>query len=86
MGTQGVGALADTGWNATRKPVTSARLDSSALEKELPEIAARFMKQTTARRCPGMRNAPCISVPTKRDTRGPVTNPYGLATLCIAPN
>ena len=61
MGTQDAGALADTDWNATRKPVTSARLDSSALEKELPEIAARFMKQTTTRRCPGMRKAPCIS-------------------------
>ena len=29
---------------------TIKRLDSTALKKELPEIAARFMKQTTARR------------------------------------
>lgn len=32
------------------KTVTSSRLDSSALKKALPEIAARFMKQTTTRR------------------------------------
>ena len=32
------------------KPVTSNRLDSTALKKELPDIAARFMKQTPARR------------------------------------
>ncbi len=34
----------------TWKAVTSSRLDSTALKKELPEIAARFMKQTTTRR------------------------------------
>ena len=32
------------------KSVTSSRLDSAALKKELPEIAARFMKQTVTRR------------------------------------
>ena len=37
-------------WRITWKPVTSSRLDSTALKKELPDIAARFMKQTTARR------------------------------------
>ena len=34
----------------TWKAVTSSRLDSTALKKALPEIAARFMKQTTTRR------------------------------------
>ena len=34
----------------TWKAVTSRRLDSTALKKALPEIAARFMKQTTTRR------------------------------------
>ena len=34
----------------TWRPVTSSRLDSAALKKALPEIAARFMKQTTTRR------------------------------------
>ena len=37
-------------WRITWKPVTSNRLDSMALKKELPDIAARFMKQSTARR------------------------------------
>ena len=32
------------------KSVTSSRLDSMALKKELPDIAARFMKQTVTRR------------------------------------
>ena len=37
-------------FKVTCKTVTSSRLDSSALKKALPEIAARFMKQTTTRR------------------------------------
>ena len=32
------------------KPVTSSRLDSTALKKSLPDIAERFMKSTTTRR------------------------------------
>ena len=32
------------------KAVTSSRLDSTALKKAMPEIAACFMKQTTTRR------------------------------------
>ena len=32
------------------KTITSSRLDSTALKKALPKIAARFMKQTTTRR------------------------------------
>ena len=32
------------------KTFTSSRLDSTALKKSLPEIAERFMKQTTTRR------------------------------------
>ena len=32
------------------KTFTSSRLDSTALKKALPEIAAQFAKQTTARR------------------------------------
>lgn len=34
----------------TWKSVTSSRLDTTALKKALPEVAARFMKQTTVRR------------------------------------
>ena len=34
------------------KSFTSNRLDSSALKKALPEIAAQFIRQTTVRRFP----------------------------------
>ena len=37
-------------FKVTWKAVTSSRLDSTALKKAMPEIAARFMKQTTTRR------------------------------------
>lgn len=50
MTASGVEELAGTDWRITWKNVTSNRLDSTALKKELPEIAARFMKQSTARR------------------------------------
>lgn len=50
MDAQGVDTLAGADWKVTWRPVTSTRLDSSALKKELQEIAARFMKQTTTRR------------------------------------
>ena len=32
------------------KNVTSSRLDSTALKRELPDVAARYTKQTTIRR------------------------------------
>lgn len=34
----------------TWKAVASSRLDTAALKKALPDVAARFMKQTTVRR------------------------------------
>lgn len=34
----------------TWKAVASSRLDTTALKKALPDVAARFMKQTTVRR------------------------------------
>ena len=34
----------------TWKAVTSSRIDTAALKKALPDVAASFMKQTTARR------------------------------------
>ena len=37
-------------FKVTWKAVTSSRLDSAALKKALPEIAARFTRQTTTRR------------------------------------
>jgi len=50
MTAAGMDTLLGLDWKITWKSVTSSRLDSTALKKELPEIAARFMKQTTARR------------------------------------
>lgn len=32
------------------KPVTTARIDTTALKKALPEVAERFTKETTVRR------------------------------------
>lgn len=50
MDTHGMDTLLGLDWRITWKPVTSNRLDSTALKKELPDIAARFMKQSTVRR------------------------------------
>ncbi len=50
MTARNVDTLAGTDWRVTWKNVVSNRLDSTALKKELPEIAARFMKQNTVRR------------------------------------
>lgn len=50
MTASGVEELTGTDYKITWKAVTSSRLDSTALKKELPEIAARFMKKTTAQR------------------------------------
>ncbi len=37
-------------YKITWKPVTSARLDAAALRKALPDVAARFTRETTTRR------------------------------------
>ena len=50
LAARSVDTLAGTDWRVTWKNVTSNRLDSTALKKEMPEIAARFMKRPTARR------------------------------------
>lgn len=50
MTARNVYTLTGTDWKATWKEVTSNRLDSTALKKELPDIAARFMKASTSRR------------------------------------
>lgn len=50
MDAHGMDTLLGFDWKVTWKNVTTNRLDSTALKKELPDIAARFMKQTTARR------------------------------------
>jgi len=50
MDANGMDTLFGFDWRITWKPVTSNRLDTTALKKELPDIAARFMKQSTVRR------------------------------------
>lgn len=50
MDARGMDTLLGFDWKVTWKSVTSNRLDSTALKKELPDIAARFMKQSTVRR------------------------------------
>lgn len=37
-------------YRITWKPVTTARIDTTALKKALPDVAERFMKETTVRR------------------------------------
>lgn len=50
MDSQVVDTLAGADWKVTWKPVTSNRMDTTALKKALPEIAERFMKSVTSRR------------------------------------
>ena len=50
MTAAGVESLAGSEHKATYKEVTSSRVDTTALKKDLPEIAARYTKTTTTRR------------------------------------
>lgn len=50
MAAAGVDSLAGAEHKATYKAVTSSRVDTTRLKKDLPEIAARYTKTTTARR------------------------------------
>ena len=50
MAAAGVDSLAGSEHKATYKAVTSSRVDTTALKKELPDIAARYTKTTTTRR------------------------------------
>lgn len=50
MTAAGVESLAGSEHKATYKTVTSSRVDTTALKKDLPEIAARYTKTTTSRR------------------------------------
>lgn len=50
MTAQETETLTEADWKITWKLVTSSRLDSTTLKRELPEIASRFMLQTTSRR------------------------------------
>ena len=50
MDAEGVDTISGTDWRVTYKAVTSARLDTAALKKARPDLAAQFTKTTTARR------------------------------------
>lgn len=50
MQAAGVDTLASDEHKATYKAVTSSRVDTTALKRDLPEIAAQYTKTTTARR------------------------------------
>ena len=50
MTARNVDTLTGADWKATWKEVTSNRLDSTALKKELPDIAARYTKASVSRR------------------------------------
>lgn len=50
MSAAGVDTLAGDEHKATYKAVTSSRVDTTALKRDLPEIAAQYTKTTTARR------------------------------------
>ena len=50
MTAQGVDTLAGSDWKATWKSITQTKLDTTALKKALPELAAKFSKQSTYKR------------------------------------
>ena len=50
MTEQDTDTLTGTDWKITWKAVTSNRMDTTALKKELPDIAARYTKASVTRR------------------------------------
>ena len=50
MTARNVDTLCGTDWKATWKAVTSNRLDTAALKKAMPDVAAAFTKASTSRR------------------------------------
>lgn len=50
MEATGVDTLTGSDWKATWKSVTSSRIDTAALKKALPDLAAQFTKTSTVRR------------------------------------
>ena len=50
MEEQNIDTIVTTDVKITWKPVTSSRIDTAALKKALPDIAAIYTKQTTSRR------------------------------------
>ena len=50
MTAAGVDVLTGSDWKAGWKPVTTSRIDTAALKKALPDLAAQFTKTSTVRR------------------------------------
>ena len=50
MTAAGVDVLTGSDWKAVWKPITTSRIDSTALKKALPDLAAQFTKTSTVRR------------------------------------
>lgn len=50
MDENGLDHIAGAEHKVSYKPVISCRLDTAALKKDLPEVAARYTKSTTSRR------------------------------------
>ena len=50
MTARSVDELTGDDWKVTWKAVTSNRMDTAALKKELPDIAARYTKASVSRR------------------------------------
>ena len=50
MQAQGVDTLTGTEHKASYKAVTSSRIDTTALKKDAPEIAAKYIRTTESRR------------------------------------
>ena len=50
MTAAGVESLAGSEHQATYKTVTSSRVDTAAIKRDMPEVAARYTKTTTTRR------------------------------------
>lgn len=50
MTAAGVDVLTGSNWKAVWKPITTSRIDTAALKKALPDLAAQFTKTSTVRR------------------------------------
>lgn len=50
MTAAGVDVLTSSDWKAVWKPITTNRIDTTALKKALPDLAAQFTKTSTVRR------------------------------------
>ena len=50
MTAAGVDVLTGSDWKAVWKPITTSRIDTTALKKALPDLAAQLTKTSTVRR------------------------------------